>query len=578
MKKLKLFLALFLLPLFVVAQDGQLIKFGGSRPQDTAHAARSLRFDSVMRAVYYATSDTNKVLGINAQGFLVLRTKGNGSGTTVDTSSLSARIDARVKYSDTAAMLSPYYRTATATAALATKQAYSDTNSYDATKTNLADTSALLRTLISGSVSGVSSVTATAPLASSGGTTPNITADTAVLSTRAWRQKGVDSLDVLIAARVKYSDTGRAVGNIATGGSLLKVRDSLQTNINLKANLAGPTFTGVPAAPTASAGTNTTQLATTAFVTTADNLKANLAGPTFTGVPAAPTASAGTNTTQIATTAFVTTADNLKLNIANPTATGTLTTPALTISSLSSGTTNDSVLVADAATGAVKRISSSRISAGGGGGSGTDTGAWHKGGDAVASVRSMGTSTNYNVEFVANALRLLRLYAATYGVAIGEGSVASGFWSNAFGYGAICSGQHGVAIGSYTDATDVASIAIGYSAESNHFASWNLSTNGGSGAYITSSARQGILGADTRIDHQITPGVNILSVTADNVISNKPVSLKSYTVAGLPSAAANTGAICYVTDASAPTYNATVTGGGSVLTLVFSNGTNWTCH
>lgn len=36
----------------------------------------------------------------------------------------------------------------------------------------------------------------------------------------------------------------------------------------LKSNLAGPTFTGTPAAPTASAGTNTTQLATTAFVTT----------------------------------------------------------------------------------------------------------------------------------------------------------------------------------------------------------------------------------------------------------------------------------------------------------------------
>jgi hypothetical protein len=33
----------------------------------------------------------------------------------------------------------------------------------------------------------------------------------------------------------------------------------------LKAPLAGPTFTGVPAAPTASAGTNTTQVATTAF-------------------------------------------------------------------------------------------------------------------------------------------------------------------------------------------------------------------------------------------------------------------------------------------------------------------------
>jgi len=91
-----------------------------------------------------------------------------------------------------------------------------------------------------------------------------------------------------------------------------------------------PTFTGVPAAPTAAAGTNTTQLATTAFVTTADNLKANLASPTFTGVPAAPTAAAGTNTTQLATTAFVTTADNLKANLASPTFTGTVVLPSTT--------------------------------------------------------------------------------------------------------------------------------------------------------------------------------------------------------------------------------------------------------
>ena len=67
-----------------------------------------------------------------------------------------------------------------------------------------------------------------------------------------------------------------------------------------------PTFTGTPIAPTASAGTNTTQLATTAFV------QGEKASPTFTGTPLAPTATAGTNTTQIATTAFVKTAvDNL---------------------------------------------------------------------------------------------------------------------------------------------------------------------------------------------------------------------------------------------------------------------------
>jgi hypothetical protein len=41
-----------------------------------------------------------------------------------------------------------------------------------------------------------------------------------------------------------------------------------------KADLASPTFTGTPAAPTASAGTNTTQLATTAFVRADNNVKA----------------------------------------------------------------------------------------------------------------------------------------------------------------------------------------------------------------------------------------------------------------------------------------------------------------
>ena len=64
-----------------------------------------------------------------------------------------------------------------------------------------------------------------------------------------------------------------------TTAGLLKQRDGANTswitigtlgtaNMGLAA-LASPTFTGTPAAPTATAGTNTTQLATTAFVTTA---------------------------------------------------------------------------------------------------------------------------------------------------------------------------------------------------------------------------------------------------------------------------------------------------------------------
>lgn len=46
---------------------------------------------------------------------------------------------------------------------------------------------------------------------------------------------------------------------------------NLTTDLAAKAPLASPTFTGTPAAPTASGGTNTTQIATTAFVQAAIN-------------------------------------------------------------------------------------------------------------------------------------------------------------------------------------------------------------------------------------------------------------------------------------------------------------------
>jgi hypothetical protein len=45
--------------------------------------------------------------------------------------------------------------------------------------------------------------------------------------------------------------------------------NSLAGAISSKADIASPTFTGTPAGPTATAGSNTTQLATTAFVTAA---------------------------------------------------------------------------------------------------------------------------------------------------------------------------------------------------------------------------------------------------------------------------------------------------------------------
>ena len=60
------------------------------------------------------------------------------------------------------------------------------------------------------------------------------------------------------------------LGNVDNTADTAKpVSTAQQTALNLKADLASPTLTGTPIAPTAAGGTNTTQIATTAFVTTA---------------------------------------------------------------------------------------------------------------------------------------------------------------------------------------------------------------------------------------------------------------------------------------------------------------------
>lgn len=54
---------------------------------------------------------------------------------------------------------------------------------------------------------------------------------------------------------------------------------------------------------------------------------------------------------------------------------------------------------------------------------------------------------------------------------------------------------------------------------------------------------------------------------------DKPLGFKGYTVATLPSG--TTGDNAYVTDALAPTFLATIVGGGAIVTPVFYNGSNW---
>jgi hypothetical protein len=88
---------------------------------------------------------------------------------------------------------------------------------------------------------------------------------------------------------------------VISGGDFNTEFTAVQTAVNTKADLNGSASEAF-SATTASASTNTTQVATTAFV---DTSFAKKASPALTGTPTAPTAATATDTTQIATTAFV---------------------------------------------------------------------------------------------------------------------------------------------------------------------------------------------------------------------------------------------------------------------------------
>ena len=79
----------------------------------------------------------------------------------------------------------------------------------------------------------------------------------------------------------------------------------------------------------------------------------------------------------------------------------------------------------------------------------------------------------------------------------------------------------------------------------------------------------GLAGSTTSIAIGSTTGTSIITL-------NGITKQQTYTVATLPSAVTSgVGARSFVTDASTPTFGATVVGGGAVAILVYSDGTNW---
>ena len=110
------------------------------------------------------------------------------------------------------------------------------------------------------------------------------------------------------------------LGNVDNTSDASKpISGATQTALNLKANIASPTLTGDPKAPTPPPGDNDTSIATTAFVAASF---APIMNPTFGGNPQSQTPPPGDNDLSIATTAFVQGEIAGKAPINSPTFTG----------------------------------------------------------------------------------------------------------------------------------------------------------------------------------------------------------------------------------------------------------------
>jgi len=140
--------------------------------------------------------------------------------------SVNGTVATRVKYTDTAAMLLPYQRTVNATSGTVTSVAtgYGTSGGTITTSGTISsDTAAMatrdrvqkavdslnisIGTKGSGTVTNVATNNGTGITGGAITGTGTIAADTTILGTRLWRDKLGDSINITVAARVKYTDT-----------------------------------------------------------------------------------------------------------------------------------------------------------------------------------------------------------------------------------------------------------------------------------------------------------------------------------------------------------------------------------
>lgn len=252
------------------------------------------------------------------------------------------------------------------------------------------------------------------------------------------------------AATAAAARTSLELGNIDNTTDLLKPISTLtQTALNLKAPLASPTLTGTPLAPTADAGTNTTQIATTQFVTGAITAAGGVdlttnqtigGSKTFNsnilvnGMTVGTTSVVNANTSYYATVLGINaTAGSYATSIGNNASTGS--SYAVAIGRYASAATSYSIAI-----GGLNATASQSYSVAIGGNAPSATGVY-----STAIGGSVPTAS------------------ATYATALGSSTTASGQNSTALGYGASVSDANTIQLGnaSVTDVKTSGTITAG---------------------------------------------------------------------------------------------------------------------
>jgi hypothetical protein len=431
-------------------------------------------------------------------------TSSAGSGTTLDTSSLSNRINLKASLSDV-----------TNAIALNTSAITNNTNaitantsaiSAEATTARAAEL-VLTNTLSSNTASITANTTTISNLNSNiASNTSSITANTSDISTNrvniATNTTAITANANAIAANISAisaeATTARAAELVLTNSISSSTTNIISNTVSITANTTAidnlnsnitsntssiTTNTSAITANTSAINTNTTAIAAeattaraaelvltnsvnsnTASFTSNTNaiaantasiltntsdiaLRATLVSPTFTGTPTAPTAAAGINTTQLATTAFV---NNATSNINASTISGTV--------ALSQGGTGQTTI---AGIKSVLGLASSKVAIG------ADAGLTTQSSGASAFGGGAG-QTNQGAYSVAIGYVAGQSNQGTLSVAIGNNAAQSGQGSQsvAIGYaaGQNSQGANAVAIGGYSTSSFTNSIAIGYKA------------------------------------------------------------------------------------------------------------------